>query len=102
MRLDPAYLAGMATETIQHLIDSGDRMEIWCHAPRCRHHAYLDLEKLRDKLGPDHGVLFDDIGYKLRCSKCGGREIGMIRHAHGNDRKGMAGAYNYMKASRGQ
>jgi len=33
---------------------------------------------LRDKLGPDHGAMHDDLVPKLRCSKCGGKDLGLI------------------------
>jgi hypothetical protein len=90
------------SETIQHFIDSGDRSEAWCHNPKCGHHAFLDMEKLRDKLGPDHGALYTDLAHMLRCSKCGGKEVGMLRHASGSSKIGMDGAYNYLKSSKGQ
>ncbi len=66
------------SETIQHFIDSGDRLTLYCHNPRCRHHARIDMLKLRDRLGPDHGCLHNDIIHMFRCSKCGGKELGMI------------------------
>jgi hypothetical protein len=75
------------TETIQHFIDSGDRYELWCHNSACGHHAHIDMLKLRDRLGPDHGCLHDDIIHLFRCSKCGGKKIGLQRQAKGNDEK---------------
>jgi len=33
---------------------------------------------LRDRLGPDHGALRADVVPKLRCTKCGGRQVGII------------------------
>lgn len=83
-------------ETIQQFLDSGDRYEIWCDNQECRHHAHIDMAALRDRLGPDHGALRDDIIHLFRCSACGGKRLGLIRQARGNDEKGTAGAYNYM------
>jgi hypothetical protein len=34
------------------------------------------LVKLRERLGPDHSTLHDDLAPKLKCSKCGGKKIG--------------------------
>lgn len=45
------YIRCMASETIQHFIETGDRLEAWCHNPDCRHHAVIDMVMLRDRLG---------------------------------------------------
>jgi hypothetical protein len=71
--------------TIQGFIDRGDTLEIWCHS--CRHHATIDMMKLRDRLGPDHGSMHDDLIHLFKCSRCGEkRKLGLIRHAKGNDK----------------
>lgn len=65
--------------TIQQRIDNGDTVTAWCHnAPHCNHHQVLDLAKLRDRLGPDHGAMHADLAPKLRCSVCGSKSIGLI------------------------
>ncbi len=87
--------------TIQSFIDSGDSMEAWCHNPRCRHHATLDFEKLKAKLGPDHGAMHDDLIHVLRCSKCGGKEMGFIRHAKGNDKRSGGPTHNTYARTKG-
>ncbi len=71
-------------ETIQTFIASGATYEAYCQRPTCGHHAPLDMLALRDRLGPDHGALHDDLVPLLKCSKCGGKEIGLIRSARGN------------------
>lgn len=88
------------TETIQHFIDSGDWFEIHCQNPRCYHHAQIDMLKLRDRLGPDHGCLHDDIIHLFRCSKCGGKKLGLIRRCDTAkiDADRMAGRNLYAKA----
>lgn len=73
------------SQTIQAFIDSGDRLIPWCHRSACNHHAPLDMIALRDKLGPDHGSLHDDIVPKLRCARCGGKKIGLTRMPKGNN-----------------
>lgn len=85
----------MRGETIQTFIDSGDRLEAWCHNPACNHHQRLDMIALREKLGPDHGSMHDDLVPLLYCSKCGGKKIGLIRQARGNDEKSMRGVHNH-------
>lgn len=99
--LGRSYVSGMSKgRTIQDAIDAGERLEAWCHSPRCGHHAYLDLIKLREKLGPDHGAMHDDLVYKLRCAKCGGRKIGLIVHPNyaRYDQARMNGKNLYAKA----
>lgn len=66
-------------ETIQSFIESGDVLTAYCHNSRCNHHSVLDMAALREKLGPDHGSMHDDLVPKLRCSKCGGKKLGLIR-----------------------
>jgi hypothetical protein len=46
----------------------------------CHHHSTLDLIALRDRLGPGHSVMHDDIVHLFRCSKCGSKKIGFILH----------------------
>lgn len=76
----------MAGRTIQDVIDSGDTIEAWCHRPSCRHHQALDFLKLRDKLGPDHGAMHDDLVPKLKCSKCGCKQVGLIVQPKGTSK----------------
>lgn len=66
-------------ETIQTFIDSGDTYRAYCQNTKCGHHQVLDMIALRDRLGPDHGAFRDDLAHKLKCSKCGGKQIGLIR-----------------------
>lgn len=70
---------GLRGETIQSFIDSGDVLTAYCHNPKCHHHGRLDMMLLRDRLGPDHGSMHDDLVPKLKCSRCGGRKLGLIR-----------------------
>lgn len=70
------------SETIQQFINSGDTVTAYCQNPACGHRQVLDMLKLRDKLGPDHGSLHDDLVPKMRCSKCGGKDIGLIRSSN--------------------
>ena len=43
----------------------------YCRA--CKHHARLDLLKLRDHLGPDFPLV--DIRKRLRCGRCRSRQV---------------------------
>lgn len=90
----------MAKWTIQSLIDDNGTLDVWCHAPLCGHHQRLDLIKLRDRLGPDHGAMHDDLAHKFRCSKCGGKQVGLIYTPDRDkiDRDRMAGRNLYAKA----
>ena len=51
-------------------------MTAYCSS--CNHHSRLDLEKLRDRYGPDAPAMSDDIVPRLKCSKCGGKKLGLI------------------------
>ena len=71
-------MTGSDNRTIQGAIDGGYTAEVYCHNSRCGHHAPLNWIALRDRLGPDHGAMHDDIVPMLKCSMCGGRKVGMI------------------------
>lgn len=71
-------MSKLAPYTIQDKIDGGYNLHAYCHNPKCQHHQRLDLEKLKAKLGPDHSTMRDDLVPKLKCSKCGGKDIGLI------------------------
>lgn len=67
--------------TIQDLIDHGTGLSIHCSTYLCHNHAMLDLVALRERLGPDHGAMHDDLVPLFVCSKCGGKKLGLILHA---------------------
>lgn len=64
--------------TIQSLIDGKMTVTAYCHNPSCRHRLSLDLKMLRERLGPDAKAMSDDLSPKLKCSKCGGKQLGLI------------------------
>lgn len=101
---DRGYPAGMSSNgTIQGMIDGGYLARAYCHNKACGHHADLDWLALRDRLGPDHGALHDDIAPKLRCSKCGGKAIGIIVSPDPKKTKGMSAEGNaYWAKKRGR
>lgn len=62
-------------------IDNGERISAHCLSPTCyRKSAYLDLEALKAKLGPDHGAMHWDLTPKLRCKECGSKNVGITVH----------------------
>lgn len=71
-----AIFAPMAW-TIQTLIDDGMRLNAYCQRPGCGYNAWLDLEALKTRLGPDHPAMVDDLAPRLKCSRCGAKGIGL-------------------------
>jgi len=71
------YAAVMKSEngTLGECLDNGYGIAATCTA--CWHSAGLDIAVLAAKLGRDHGALRDDLVPKLRCTKCGGKHIGL-------------------------
>lgn len=84
--------------TIQDMIDGGYSITAYCHNTRCGHHAVIDLRMTRERLGPDHGAMHDDLVPKLRCARCGGEQIGLIV-TPGSKEHGV-NAYQKAKAGR--
>lgn len=64
--------------TIQELIDNDMTLTAYCHDPKCHRNHKLDLAKLKAKLGPDAPAMAADLVPKMKCSKCGGRKVGLI------------------------
>lgn len=62
------------------MIDDGTRLSLHCFTYLCHHSAMLDLCDLRERLGPDHGTMHDDLVPLFRCSTCGGKNLGLILH----------------------
>jgi len=62
--------------TVQGLIDA--RMELHAHCHDCHHSEPLDLERVRDRLGPDAPAMASDLAPKLRCQRCGSSKAGLI------------------------
>lgn len=63
--------------TVQQLIDEEFSIWAFCHNWRCHHRAKLNLQTLKAKLGPDASTMHDDLVPKLKCQKCGGKEVGL-------------------------
>jgi len=63
--------------TWQTLIDGRMTLTAFCHSTACAHSQKLNLEKLRDKYGPDAQAMEWDIRPKLKCAKCGGTDVGL-------------------------
>jgi hypothetical protein len=68
--------------TVQELIDRRMKLHAYCHRSTCHHNKLVDLELLKAKLGPDARAMNDDLLPKLKCAKCGGREIGLTYSPH--------------------
>ncbi|WAC26451.1 hypothetical protein [Ancylobacter sp. SL191] len=62
--------------TIGAEIDAGFDLWAQCYNPACRHAARLDLQMLAERLGREHSTLRKDLCPRLRCSACGGKDIG--------------------------
>jgi hypothetical protein len=63
--------------TVAGMIEHGYALRANCHDSRCHHSQQLDLETLEERLGPDHSTMHDALTPKLRCSKYGGRKVGL-------------------------
>ena len=87
----------MSGWTIQSLIDGNMMLTAHCYCSDCRHSQILDLERLKAQLGPDAPAMADDLMPRLRCSNCGGKNVGMTYSPDPNKTTGM-GVSSYAKA----
>lgn len=92
----------MSKWTIQQLIDERMSVHAYCHERTCRHHRELPLDLLRERLGPDHPAMASDLERHLKCSKCGGKQLGLIYTPNDDGRSEMAlkNAYRWEKDGR--
>lgn len=90
----------MAAWTVQSLIDAGMTVTAHCQRSRCNHHQVLDLHLLKERLGPDAPAMADDLKPKLKCSKCGGKKIGLIYSPKENENR-HPGGNPYLKSKGG-
>jgi hypothetical protein len=63
--------------TFGSLIAEGMRVTAFCQNSRCNHNQQLDLKALSARFGPDTPAMHDDLVPRLKCTKCGGRQIGL-------------------------
>jgi hypothetical protein len=63
--------------TFESLIAEGMRVTAFCRNSRCNHNQQLDLKALSGRFGPYMPAMHDDLVPRLRCSKCGGRQISL-------------------------
>ena len=62
--------------TIGDHLDEGDDISVYCDD--CEWSTMLDLEMLAEKLGRDHGAMAQDLRPKLKCSRCGSKNMSFI------------------------
>jgi hypothetical protein len=69
-------------DSLGKLIDKGYNVALYCEAPRdpCGFIKWVDLPKLAEHLGRDHGCLHDDLVPHLWCTKCGGKAVAIRLH----------------------
>lgn len=75
------------TWTVQTLIDADMTVAAHCHRISCHHTQMLDLEKLKERFGPDMPAMHDDLVPRLRCAKCGGKEVGLTLSPRSNEKR---------------
>jgi ribosomal protein L33 len=53
------------------------RVTAFCQNSSCNHNQQLDLKALSARFGPDTPAMHDHLAPRLKCTKCGGRQIGL-------------------------
>ena len=72
--------------TLGYMQDNNDRLHVMCMNGPCANGTDLNLDWLVELLGRDHSALSADIvrslkrhHKRLRCSRCGGYNVSLIR-----------------------
>lgn len=83
----------MSHWTPQRLIDDKMTVTAYCHNSHCHHKQQVDLQGLLVLLGPDAPAMHDDLAPRFRCSKCGGKAVGLIYSPDTTSRTDRSSAY---------
>lgn len=67
----------MDIHTIGDLIEHRHKLAVHCNAPGCHNYKKLDLQALGERLGFDQPYLKPYLAPKLKCSKCGSKDISL-------------------------
>lgn len=71
-KVDPLVI-----NTLGAIVDGDYSLTAYCYDMECQHSAALDVEALAKRLGREHGSMRWDLVPKLRCTKCGGKDVGL-------------------------
>lgn len=74
-------------DTLGRFIDNDHTLAANCR--KCGHYAKLDLEALAQRLGRDHSTNNLRLRSKLKCSKCGSKDIALLVSTITADRSTM-------------
>jgi hypothetical protein len=64
--------------TVSKLIEERMSVRAYCDAHGCSHRREVNLEALRDRLGPDAPAMAIDLAPRLKCTRCGSRNVSLI------------------------
>lgn len=80
-------------DTLAALKADNYTIRAYCETQGCGHGAFLDLDALMDRLGPDFVAIGDPqpLAAKLRCAKCGGRHLSLRLSPGVSDGHGVIG-----------
>lgn len=70
----------ISISTLGDFIDEGMGITAYCDG--CHRGQSLDLERLADRLGREHGALARDLKPKLKCARCGSKNISFTVLSH--------------------
>lgn len=82
-------MTGINASTVGAMLDDGFNLHALCYREGCRHQSQLDLAILAERLGREQSTLRKHLCPHLRCSKCGGKDVGIWSSGGGN-RMGLA------------
>ena len=67
----------MRIHTIGDLIEHRHSLAVHCNAPGCHNYKKLDLQALGERIGFDHSYLKPDLAPRLKCSRCGSKNVSL-------------------------
>lgn len=78
VRFGTVIESGAMAWTFQALIDARHGVTAFCNDVACVHSQELDLPALAARFGADAPAMASDLKPKLRCAKCGSRDVSLI------------------------
>lgn len=79
-------MSRLSPDNLGDLIDGRYTLHFSCEAKGCHHNARADMQALADRLGRDHPYLNGAVARRMKCAKCGSKQISNVLLAFTGER----------------
>lgn len=79
-------MSRLSPDNLGDLIDGRVTLHFFCEARGCHHNAAADMQALADRLGRDHPYLNGAITRRMKCTRCGSKQISCVLQPYYGER----------------